>query len=151
MRLGTNAQRSAMMSQIRGKNTAPELALRLRLHAKGYRYRLNVRKLPGSPDIVLPKFRSAIFVHGCFWHRHDKCRYATTPQANALFWQEKFQQNVTRDTRNIQALKDAGWRVAIVWECALKFSADHAAQHVSLWLNSKSAFLELGAHNPQAE
>lgn len=112
--------RSRMMSGIGGKDTKPELALRKALHARGYRYRLHHRKLPGRPDIVMPGRRIAIFVHGCFWHRHPECRYATTPATRPDFWAQKFERNVERDAENIAALQDLGWRVAVVWECGLK-------------------------------
>lgn len=107
------------MRAARGKDTKPELALRRALHAKGFRYRLNVRRLPGSPDIVFPKGSTALFVHGCFWQRLARCRKASTPSSNVEFWEEKFRQNVKRDARNIRDLIDAGWRVAVVWECAI--------------------------------
>lgn len=112
--------RSRMMSGIGGKNTKPELALRKALHARGYRYRLHHRKLPGRPDIVMPSRRIVIFVHGCFWHRHPECRYATTPTTRPEFWAQKFERNVERDAENVAALQDVGWRVAVVWECGLK-------------------------------
>lgn len=112
--------RSRMMAGIRGKNTQPEMLVRKYLHAKGFRYRLHVKKLPGSPDIVLQKYQLAIFVHGCFWHRHKGCRFATTPAQNRDKWLLKFRQNTARDQRQINELIDMGWRVLVVWECALK-------------------------------
>jgi len=112
--------RSRMMAGIGGKDTKPEMTLRRALYAAGFCYRLHDRKLPGRPDIVMRKRNVAIFVHGCFWHRHAGCRYATTPATRPEFWQEKFCQNVERDARNIEALRAAGWRVAVVWECGLK-------------------------------
>lgn len=112
--------RSRMMAGIGGKNTLPELVLRRTLHARGLRYRLHVRKLPGTPDMVFPRFRAVCFVHGCFWHRHAGCPYATTPATRPEFWKAKFDSNVERDRRNRLALLEAGWRVAIVWECALR-------------------------------
>lgn len=114
------ATRSRMMAGISGKNTKPEMALRRALHARGFRYRLHVSSLPGKPDIVFPKHRAVILVHGCFWHRHTGCRFATTPSTRADFWSEKFGQNVLRDQRNHVALCNLGWRVATVWECELK-------------------------------
>lgn len=111
--------RSKMMASIRRRDTKPELVVRKALHAAGFRYRLDVRSLPGSPDIVLPKWRTAIFVHGCFWHRHPGCAYASTPATRSEFWQAKFDANVARDHRNESALLDAGWKIAIVWECGL--------------------------------
>ena len=111
--------RSRMMAAIGGRNTVPELVLRRALHARGLRYRLHDRKLPGTPDLVFPRFRATCFVHGCFWHRHAGCPYTTTPATRPEFWQTKFASNVERDRRNRRELLEAGWRVAIVWECAL--------------------------------
>lgn len=104
------------MSGIRGKNTKPELVVRKHLHRAGLRFRLHAR-LPGRPDLVFPKYRAVVFVHGCFWHRHPGCRHAATPANNALFWQEKFEANVKRDVRVARQLQDAGWRVLVVWSC----------------------------------
>lgn len=117
--------RSRMMSGIRGSNTRPEMLVRKGLHAAGFRFRLHVRDLPGRPDIVLQKYRTAIFVHGCFWHRHPGCHYATTPTTRPEFWKEKFEANVRRDQENRRKLEEAGWRVLIVWECALKHDAEN--------------------------
>lgn len=108
--------RSRMMSGIRSKDTKPELTVRRHLHRKGLRYRLH-EKLPGKPDLVFPKHRTVVFVHGCFWHRHEGCKYATTPKSNADFWQEKFSANVRRDAQAQRALEAQGWRVLTVWEC----------------------------------
>src|SRR5687768_3012809 len=121
------------MAAIRGKNTRPELALRLALFAVGFRYRLHVRGLPGSPDLVFLKHRAVLFVYGCFWHRHVGCRFSTSPKTNDEFWRLKFEGNVTRDARNIALLREQGWRVAIVWECALKRSVDDTARTVGAW------------------
>ncbi|WP_367065909.1 very short patch repair endonuclease [Oryzisolibacter sp. LB2S] len=144
MQLATSPQRSRMMSGIRGKNTWPERTLRSFLFAKGLRYRLHVGTLPGTPDLVFPKYRAVVFVHGCFWHRHDGCRYTTTPQANADFWRQKFLGNVDRDRRHVEQLRSLGWRVAIVWECALKRSPEGAARAVEGWLHGDSDVLEIG-------
>jgi len=114
------ATRSRMMAAITGKNTRPELALRRFLHALGYRFRLHRKDLPGKPDIVMPKLRTCIFVHGCFWHRHAGCRYATTPKTRREFWAAKFSRNVERDLENVQALEAKGWTVMIVWECEIR-------------------------------
>ncbi|WP_172329889.1 very short patch repair endonuclease [Mangrovicoccus sp. HB161399] len=111
--------RSRMMAAIRRKDTKPELALRRALHARGFRFRVDVRKLPGSPDIVLRKWNAAVFVHGCFWHRHDDCPRASTPSSRSDYWTAKFEGNVARDARNRALLLEAGWRVATVWECGL--------------------------------
>lgn len=133
-----------MMSSIRGKDTRPELALRSALFAAGFRYRLHQRDLPGSPDLVFPKYRVALFVHGCFWHRHEGCRYATSPKMNSDFWRLKFERNVSRDARNVTLLSKQGWRVAIVWECALKHSVDEVAQTVGVWLRGNETALTIG-------
>lgn len=105
------------MSQIGSKDTQPELIVRRLLTEMGLRYRLHRRDLPGKPDIVFGPRRLVLFVHGCFWHRHRGCRMASTPSANAAFWQTKFDANMARDRRNTAALKRAGWRVAVIWEC----------------------------------
>lgn len=115
----TTAQRSERMSRIRGRDTKPELVLRKLLHARGFRYRLHRKDLPGKPDLVLPRHLTVVFVHGCFWHRHQGCCIATTPKSNTQFWVEKFERNVARDLRSTQALEKLGWRVHIVWECEL--------------------------------
>lgn len=112
--------RSKMMANIRGRDTKPEMLVRRMLHGAGYRYRLHDRSMPGRPDIVLPKYRVTIFVHGCFWHRHGGCRFSTTPATRQEFWRDKFLSNVARDERNVKLLVASGWRVATVWECALK-------------------------------
>lgn len=112
--------RSLNMAKVRGKNTKPELIVRRALHAMGFRFRLHRRDLPGSPDIVLPRRRTAVFVHGCFWHRHPGCPRATTPSTNTPFWKAKFDRNVERDRGQVEALTLAGWNVAIVWECEVR-------------------------------
>lgn len=111
--------RSRMMASIRRRDTKPELVVRKALHAAGFRFRLDVRSMPGSPDIVLPKWGAAIFVHGCFWHRHAECAYSSTPSTRPEFWRAKFEANVARDQRNESALVESGWKVAVVWECGL--------------------------------
>lgn len=108
------------MSRIRGKNTKPEILLRKLLHAAGFRFRLHVQNLPGKPDIVLSKYKTAIFVHGCFWHRHEGCAGATMPKTRTEFWTAKFQGTVQRDQRKREELEKAGWRVITAWECDLK-------------------------------
>lgn len=108
------------MSRIRGKNTGPEVTVRKILHAAGFRFRLHVKGLPGKPDIVLPKWRTVIFVHGCFWHRHVGCKEATTPKTRTEWWQEKFDKNVANDLQKQHALEAEGWKVIVVWECELK-------------------------------
>jgi DNA mismatch endonuclease, patch repair protein len=113
------ATRSRWMSGIRGKDTKPELAVRSFLHRAGLRFRKDVRDLPGRPDIVLPKWNSVVLVHGCFWHRHQGCRYCYTPKSRRAFWEAKFQGNVARDRHNVDLLLGLGWRVHIIWECEI--------------------------------
>lgn len=109
--------RSRMMAGIRGKNTRPEMRVRRYLHATGLRFRLHDRALPGSPDLVFTSHRIAVFVHGCFWHRHPFCKYATMPAERREFWLEKFGKNIVRDQRNLLALGQAGWTPLVIWEC----------------------------------
>ena len=114
------AKRSAIMTAVKSKGSWPELQLRSLLHRAKYRFRLHVKALPGSPDIVFPGRRKAILVHGCFWHRHKHCRYATTPKSRVQFWEKKFLGNVRRDRRNIAGLTRLGWMVLVVWQCEMK-------------------------------
>lgn len=116
----TPEHRSWNMSRIRNGNTKPERIVRSLLHRMGYRFRLHRKDLPGRPDIVLPGRRVAILVHGCYWHRHSGCRFAYTPKSNLAFWQAKFQENVNRDHRQVNQLRDLGWEVITVWECETK-------------------------------
>ena len=113
----TAAQRSWTMARVRSTNTKPELMIRSLLHRMGYRFRANLANLPGKPDIVLPKFRTVVFVHGCFWHRHPGCRHASTPSARREYWTAKFDRNAERDKRNKRLLHTLGWTVIVVWEC----------------------------------
>ena len=108
------------MRAVKRANTAPEIIVRQVLHALGLRFRLHRRDLPGSPDVVLPRFRTVIFVHGCFWHRHPDCRYTTTPQTRLEYWLPKFAANIERDLRKEAQLQALGWRVLLVWECETK-------------------------------
>lgn len=119
----TPAKRSEVMRAVKGANTAPELRVRKLLWAEGYRYRLNVRALPGAPDIVLRSRKSAIFVHGCFWHGHDCKRGARMPKANSEYWRAKIARNRERDARNAATLKAEGWRTLTIWECEMKDEA----------------------------
>ncbi len=109
--------RSWNMSRIRGKDTKPEKIVRSILHKSGYRFRLHRKDLPGKPDIVLPKYNTIIFVHGCFWHRHKNCRFAYTPKSRKEFWNAKFRDNKRRDKKNQKKLKNLNWRVITIWEC----------------------------------
>ncbi|MFN3717043.1 MAG: very short patch repair endonuclease [Thiobacillus sp.] len=132
------ATRSRMMSGIRGRNTKPEILVRSLLHREGFRFRLHARELPGKPDIVLPRYRAVIFVHGCFWHGHD-CPLYRLPATRPGFWQDKIDRNRASDRRARDALLAAGWRVAVVWECALRGAgADigQVAQRLAAWLRS---------------
>lgn len=119
------------MSRIRGANTKPELAVRSMLHRMGYRFRIANKTLPGRPDIVLPKYRAVIFVHGCFWHRHTGCKYAYMPKSRLDFWDTKFEGNVMRDKNNLSLLRKAGWLPIVVWECEIKRHADAVLRRVS--------------------
>ena len=139
-----SATRSRMMSGIRAANTRPELKLRRALHTRGLRFRLHDKSLPGRPDIVLPRWRVVIEVRGCFWHRHQDCRLATKPSTRPDFWEAKFRANVERDKRNVGLLRDAGWRVAIVWECELKARDIDAVTNALLtWMQSDEGLLEI--------
>ena len=138
--------RSRMMSGIRGKNTKPELALRRALHARGFRFRLHFTGAPGRPDLVLPKHHAVVFVHGCFWHRHKGCRYTTSPSTRPEFWQAKFAANIARDSAVRRELVEAGWRVATIWECALR-KPDRVNEVVSRfeeWLRGGEGQIEIG-------
>ncbi|MDR8391411.1 DNA mismatch endonuclease Vsr [Aliifodinibius sp. S!AR15-10] len=112
--------RSYNMSQIQGKDTKPEMLVRKFLHSNGFRYRLHVKDLPGKPDLVLPKYNSVIFVHGCFWHAHEDCKYFKIPKTRTEWWKEKLYGNKERDERNIEELEEEGWNVIVVWGCELK-------------------------------
>lgn len=118
----TDEKRSYLMSKIKGKDTKPEIVLRKALFAKGFRYTLHNKKLPGSPDIVLRKYCCAIFVNGCFWHGHDECKYYKPPKNNSEFWLKKIERNQERDRENIRRLTEMNWKVLEVWECELKKS-----------------------------
>lgn len=113
----TPQERSALMARVRGKDTQPEFIVRRLLHRLGHRYRLHAKELPGKPDIVFRPRRKAIFVHGCFWHRHAGCRLAFTPKTREDFWNAKFAQNVARDAHVVAALKERGWSVLVIWQC----------------------------------
>jgi DNA mismatch endonuclease (patch repair protein) len=115
----TKAQRSRNMSRIRAKDTGPEMTVRSMLHKLGYRFRLHSTKLPGRPDVVLPKHKAVVLVHGCFWHHHAKCRRATMPTSNRNYWRAKLLVNRARDVVNAQKLKGLGWKCIVIWECEL--------------------------------
>jgi len=134
----TKKKRSWNMSRIKGKNTKPELLLRSLLHRQKFRFRLHDRRLPGKPDIVLSRYRTAIFVNGCFWHRHENCKYAYTPKSRRKFWLKKFDETVQRDQRKHKTLTDTGWKVIVVWECELKRKSDEIAAGISLRLRGST-------------
>jgi len=139
--------RSRMMSGIRGKDTKPEKIFRRAIFAAGFRFRLHRKCLPGTPDIVLPSRKVAIFVHGCFWHIHSGCKYAKLPSSRQDFWREKLRRNVERDRQNIDALVGLGWRVFVVWECATKEKGAESslASAFVAWLDGGQVRGELSA------
>jgi DNA mismatch endonuclease (patch repair protein) len=116
----TPQRRSWLMSRVAAKNTSAELRVRSAAHARGLRFRVHRKDLPGTPDIVFPRWQIAVFVHGCFWHRHPNCNKATTPKSRVDFWQQKFDSNLTRDQANVADLQVMGWRSAVIWECETK-------------------------------
>lgn len=127
----TKEKRSWNMSRITGRNTKPEILLRSLLHREGFRFRLHDKRLPGKPDIVLPRHRTVIFVNGCFWHRHNNCEYAYTPKSRQEFWLNKFQGTVQRDQEKQKMLADLGWQVLVVWECELKRNSSLLVSDIS--------------------
>lgn len=135
--------RSRMMSRIRSRDTKPELMVRRYLHGLGFRYRLSSRRLPGKPDLTLTKYSAAILVHGCFWHGHKGCRYATVPATRTEFWQSKFDANRERDRKAKSELLEQGWRVAIVWECALKLNPERTLERVEEFVVTGAREIEL--------
>lgn len=137
-------QRSSLMSRIRGKDTGPEIKVRRLAHALGFRFRLHRRDLPGSPDLVFPSRRQIIFVHGCYWHRHEGCRYAYSPKSNTEFWQSKFEANVVRDRRAARALEDLGWNVLVIWECETRNAETLRARLVEFLKTKKQGADEHG-------
>jgi DNA mismatch endonuclease (patch repair protein) len=120
MDIWSETKRSEVMSKIRGKNTKPELILRSALFKQGFRFRVHRKDLPGKPDIVLPKYHSVVFVHGCFWHFHKKCCEGRIPSTNSKFWEDKLNRNIKNDAENIKALKYDGWNVFVIWECEIE-------------------------------
>ena len=141
--------RSMMMSRVRGKNTRQEVEIRKRLFAKGFRYRLHDKKLPGKPDIVLRKYNAVIFNHGCFWHVHD-CSLFRWPSSEKTFWKKKLVGNKKRDIENVESLIKLGWRILVIWECAFRGSGKNREKEFDTitaksmrWLRSKSRYLEI--------
>jgi DNA mismatch endonuclease, patch repair protein len=147
----TPEQRRLNMSRIRGRDTKPEMLIRRGLHSRGLRYRLHDRSLPGRPDLVFPKYRTAVFVHGCFWHEHG-CLLSKVPRTREEFWRDKLTRNVIRDKLAIHRLRQEGWRVLVVWECAFRGSwalevasvLDQAAEYVR---NGSGDYLELAGRS----
>lgn len=139
-------KRSQMMAGIKGKNTKPEILIRKELFKLGYRYRINSNRLPGKPDIVLPKYNAIIFIHGCFWHHHD-CKLFKWPKSNSQFWKNKILANVERDNIQIRKLLGMGWKVLLVWECSIKGKNENEISNVVLkitkWLNGDSYNIEI--------
>ena len=139
--------RSRLMSRIRSKDTKPELSLRSGLHALGYRFRLHVKALPGTPDIVLPRLITVIEVRGCFFHRHRNCRLAYIPKSNRTFWREKFEANISRDVKTAERLLHLGWRLLVVWECQLRGEEmlKSTVRKANAWIRSGARVGELPA------
>lgn len=137
--------RSRMMSGIRGKDTKPELQIRRQLHALGFRYRVHGQNLPGKPDIILKRYNAIIFVHGCFWHRHG-CHLFKWPKTRPEFWKQKIDKNYENDVKALQILQSSGWRVCIVWECALRGAdkdIEGTVRRIAAWIKSNNRMLEV--------
>lgn len=127
--------RSEVMSRIKCKDTKPEILVRKHLFSRGYRYRKNVKDLPGKPDLVFPGRKKIIFIHGCFWHRHEGCKRTRTPKSNIEFWKHKFEKNIERDKSSQQKLVNSGWKILIIWECALLRDPEDTLRVAENWLN----------------
>ena len=134
-------KRSEIMSRVGSRDTKPELIVRRIAHRLGFRFRLHRKDLPGCPDIVFPKYQSVIFVHGCFWHRHPSCKYASSPKTHVEYWENKFQSNVARDMRNEVLLHNLGWRTMVIWECEIK-DRRGVARRISSYLRQTSVSAE---------
>jgi DNA mismatch endonuclease (patch repair protein) len=141
-------QRSALMARIRSSDTQPELAVRRMLHAMGLRFRLHRRDLPGKPDLVLPRHRLIVLVHGCFWHQHEGCRLASNPKSHRRYWAPKLAANLERDRRNILLLREAGWRVETIWECEAR-KPDALAARLAGIAKSLTGWAQAGATRPR--
>ncbi len=137
-----------MMSGIRGKNTRPEMTVRSFLHRNGLRFRLHGRELPGKPDVVLPRWNVVVFVHGCFWHGHIGCRYFKLPKTREEFWRTKIDGNSQRDALAVDRLREAGWRIAIIWECALRDDPARALEELLLFIRSDRPLIEATSVRP---
>ena len=132
-----------MVSSIKGQNTRPEMQVRRFLHGRGFRFRITRKDLPGKPDLTLPRWNAAIFVHGCFWHSHANCRYAAVPKTRPEFWEAKLAANTARDVRAVRLLHDLSWRVITVWECSLRNSAELTLKELEKAIRSDVAYIEL--------
>lgn len=132
------AKRSDIMARVRSRNTKPELAVRSMLHRMGYRFRLHRKDLPGKPDVVLPRYRTVVFVHGCFWHQHTGCKKATLPKRNSEFWEAKLKRNIERDEETRRRLESSGWHVLVLWECEVKRDPSSCAEWLCEALQSNS-------------
>ena len=139
--------RSRIMSGIKAKNTKPEILVRSLLHKDGFRFRIHVKELPGKPDLVFRKYNAVMFIHGCFWHRHD-CKYFKWPKSRIEFWKDKLNKNSENDKKNLQKLLDSGWRVCVIWECSIREAKNDYSplkEKIEKWLKSNSVFLEVRA------
>lgn len=142
------ATRSRTMAAIRSKDTKPEKWVRSALHKRGFRFRLHNKLLPGSPDLVLRKYKAVIFINGCFWHQHQNCKVAHIPETRREFWEKKFARNVARDQKVLYQLKVMGWRTAIVWECGLhKKTRDDALSQLEKWIRCGNEYLEVPVYS----
>jgi len=146
----TSQKRSENMGRIRSKDTKPELIVRKYLYSKGFRYRLHSRMLPGKPDIVLPKYKAILQINGCFWHYHE-CKYMRIPLSNSMYWETKLQRNRDRDVVNNKILMEMGWRVLIIWECALKYASASSRieilKKIESWVTSAQNYDEISHHD----
>lgn len=139
------AKRSWIMSRVKGENTKPEIKVRSLIHAMGFRFRLHRKDLPGKPDLVFPKHRKVIFIHGCFWHQHSACPSAARPTSNTTYWNRKLERTIERDKQNIISLERAGWQVLVVWECEIKSNEKLLIIIENFLIKSNNKDAELGA------
>lgn len=145
-------RRSRIMSAIRSQGTRPEMQVRSALHRQGFRFRLHIKKLPGTPDLVLKKYKAVIFINGCFWHQHLNCKVAHIPKTRSQFWQKKFTRNMVRDQKILYQLKMIGWRTAILWECGLtKSRKDETLYRLAVWLRWGGEYLEIPVYDEFSE
>ena len=143
--------RSRMMSSIRGRDTKPEMLVRRYLHSRGMRFRIHRRDLPGRPDLTLPKWNAAVFIHGCFWHGHEQCRYFRLPATRTDFWKTKIGGNAVRDARAEDGLRNLGWRVLVVWECAMRDHATETLETLFEQIRGGATYVELASRGDHLE